>query len=149
MTIESVDHPWLGFLRRHDEGQLLGHIEIATTIRPPSLNGDASAEVIITVGTLPEGPKLNAVLTSAAERIQAALTNLENIKAFAIAQAPGDWRRHYEAVDATPLKERLFLEDFKVTSPTQMEVAFDFGDLDMLVVRIDSDGHGLDVHFVA
>jgi hypothetical protein len=148
MVVETVEHPWLGTLRRYGDDQLLGHIEIDPGIRPARLNGQTDAEVLIAVGSM-EGLELDSALVFATERIQAALADLEQIKAFALAQSPGEWRRYFEAVDTTPLMDRLFLEGFTVVSPTEIEISFDFGDLDMLIVRVDSRGRGQDVFLAA
>jgi hypothetical protein len=149
MVMERVEHPWLGSLRRYGEDQLLGSIEVDPAIRPARLNGERDAEVLITVGSPAEGSELDIVLALATERIQAALADLDNIKAFGITHAPGEWRRHYEAIDPIPLTRRLFLEGFAVLSPAEMEISFDYGDLDMLVVRVDAEGRGQDVSVVA
>ncbi|MFD5505367.1 hypothetical protein ACFWJS_37745 [Streptomyces sp. NPDC127061] len=50
-------------------------------------------------------------------------------------------------MDETPLVERLFLKGFEVTSATEMDIDFDFGDLGMLVVRVDGQGCGQEVFF--
>ena len=145
MAEVDVQHPWLGTVRHHGEGRMLASIEIDPAVRPARMNGQTDAEVLITVEPGLSGPALDAVLEMSAERIRIALADLDGIKVFALAHAPGSWRRHYEAVEGPPLEERLFLEGFAVTSPVEMEVAFDFGDLDMLVVRLDARGRGRDV----
>lgn len=148
MAEVDVQHPWLGTVRRHGEGRMLASIEIDPAVRPARMNGQTDAEVLITVEPGLRGPALDAVLEMSAERIRIALADLDGIKAFALAHAPGWWRRHYEAVEGPSLAERLFLEGFAVVSPVEMEVDFDFGDLDMLVVRLDARGRGRDVRIV-
>jgi hypothetical protein len=143
-----VQHPWLGTVRRHGEDQMLASIEIDPAIRPARMNGQTDAEVLITAEPGLSGPALDTVLETSAERIRAALADLDGIKVFALAHAPDGWRRHYGAIAGPPLEERLFLEGFAVVSPVEMEVDFDFGDLDMLSVRLDVRGRGRDVRIV-
>jgi len=144
-----VQHAWLGTVRPHGEDRLLASIEIDPAVRPARMHGQTDAEVLITAERGLSGPALGTVLDTSAERIRAALADLDRIKAFALVHAPGGWRRHYEAVEGPSLEERLFLESFAVVSPVEMEVDFDFGDLDMLVVRLDARGCGRDVRIVA
>jgi hypothetical protein len=143
-----VQHPWLGTVRRYGEDQVIASIEIDPAIRPARMNGETDAEVLITAGSSLSGSALDTVLEAAVERIRAALADLDGIKVFALAHAPGGWRRHYEAIEGPSLEECLFLEGFTVVSPAEMEVSFDFGDLDMLIVRLDARGHGRDVQIV-
>ncbi|UXX91418.1 hypothetical protein N7U49_01850 [Streptomyces sp. AD2-2] len=145
MAEADVKHPWLGTVRRHGEGQMLALLQVDPAVRPARMNGQTDVEVLITVEPGLNGPALDAVVEMSAERIRIALADLGDIKAFALAHTPGGWRRHYEAVERTSLEDRLFLEGFAIVSPVEMEVAFDFGDLDMLVVRLDARGRGRDV----
>jgi hypothetical protein len=39
----SIEHPWLGTVRRHGDGQLIAHISIPPTIRPARASADTSA----------------------------------------------------------------------------------------------------------
>jgi hypothetical protein len=149
MASEALQHPWLGVMWPHGADQLLAQIEIDPVIRPARANGETDAEVLITLGSAQSDAALDTVLATAVERIRAALADLDSIRAFAVEHAPRDWRRHYEAIEGLPLRERLFVESFAVTSPTEMEISFDFGDLDMLVVRVDAQGRGQDVRIVA
>ena len=146
MTEQVFEHRWLGRLRRYGKDQVIGHIDIDPNVRPARLKGGSDAEVLVTVGPVCDGSEFDAILESAVRRIRAALADLENIKVSAVALAPANWRRHYENADARPLIERLFLEGFDVISPSEMEIAFDFEDLDLLVVRVDADGQAGEAH---
>lgn len=68
------------------------------------------------------------------------LTGLAAIKKDAIAGAPSGWVEHYDAWPGPPLLERLFLESIEVDDHLNVSLAFDFGDLDMLLVRLDTRG---------
>ncbi|MFD0973537.1 hypothetical protein [Plantactinospora endophytica] len=133
-------HSWLGEVRRYDENQLLATIDIDPAVRPARLNGQTDAEVLIAAGPALDGYAFDALLTQAAEGIRAALADLESIKSFAVAHVPSELHYDYPEVSKTPLEERLFLEGFTVTASTEMEVSFDFGDSDTLVVRLDAHG---------
>ena len=137
----SFEHPWLGSVRRCGDDQLIAHIDIPTDIRPAARNGDASAEVLIE-GATAAADQL-ALADDAASRVQAALADLNAIKEYAAEHAPGLLARHQLPVPAS-LSEDLFLEGFTV-SASHAEIAFDFGELDMIVVRTDLDGHCLSV----
>ena len=139
-------HPWLGEVRRYGEDQLLAAIDIDPAVRPARLNGETDAEVLIAVAPALSGSALDAVLAQAAEGIRAALANLDSIKSFALEHAPGDLHYDYPEVAETPLEERLFLAGFRVTSSAEMEVSFDFGDSDTLVVQLDARGCGRGVY---
>ena len=53
--------------------------------------------------------------------------------------------RHYEAEAGPELPDRLFLDSIEVTWTLHVSLAFDFGDLDMLLVRLDQWGKGEEV----
>jgi hypothetical protein len=137
MSEVLFQHPWLGNLWSHGQNELLGHIDVPPAIRPARNDGQTDAEVLIEIGARQDLP---ALVDDAAERVQAALADLAAIKTYAIEHAPGDWRQHYQTTDPTPLLDRLFLEGFTI-SAAYTEIAFDFGDLDLLVVRTDPSGH--------
>lgn len=139
-------HSWLGEVRRYGEDQLLAAIDIDPAVRPARLNGGTDAEVLIAAAPALSGSALDAVLAQAAEGIQTALANLDSIKSFALQHAPSDLHYDYPEVAETPLEERLFLEGFRVTSSAEMEVSFDFGDSDTLVVQLDAHGSGWGVY---
>lgn len=133
-------HFWLGEVRRYGEDQLLATIDIDPAVRPARLNGETDAEVLIAVAAALSGSALDAVLAQATEGIRAALADLDSIKSFALAHTPSDLHYDYPEVAGTPLEERLFLEGFRVASSAEMEVIFDFGDSDTLVVQLDAHG---------
>lgn len=58
--------------------------------------------------------------------------------AFARSARPNERIRGY----ACPV-----LEGFEMTLATEMDIDFDFGDLGMLVVRVDGQGRGQEVFF--
>jgi hypothetical protein len=64
------------------------------------------------------------------------------IKTFAIEHAPAEWLQHYSSQPGPPVFERLFLEGFEIDEHDMLSVMFDFGDLDLLVVELGSDGRG-------
>jgi hypothetical protein len=142
----AARHSWLGEVRRYGEDQLLATIDIDPAIRPARLNGETDAEVLIAAAPDLSGSALDAVLAQATERIRAALANLDSIKSFALTHAPSDLHYYYPEVAETPLRDRLFLEGFTVTTSADMEVSFDFGDLDTLVVQLDEQGRSWDVY---
>jgi len=68
-----------------------------------------------------------------ASRVQAALAALDEIKDYAAEHAPS------LLPGLAPLRDALFLEGFTI-SATGTEIAFDYGDLDMIVVQADPSG---------
>ncbi|MBF9132122.1 hypothetical protein I0C86_24680 [Plantactinospora sp. S1510] len=139
-------HSWLGEVRRYGENQLLATINIDPAVRPARLNGETDAEVLIEVAPALGGSALDAVLEQAADGIRAALADLDSIRSFALAHAPNDLHYDYPEASAAPLEERLFVEGFTVTASAKIEVSFDFGDSDMLVIQLDAHGHGWGVY---
>jgi hypothetical protein len=91
----------------------------------------------------PPGPgataDLPALADEAASRVQAALAALDEIKDYAAEHAPGLLAGNRPPVPAS-LRDALFLEGFTI-SGTGTEIAFDFGDLDLIVVQADPGGH--------
>lgn len=139
-------HSWLGEMCRYGEDELLATIDIDPAVRPARLNGQTDAEVLITAVPALGSSALDALLARAAEGIRTALADLESIKSFAVAHAPNDLHYDYPEVSKTPLEERLFLESFTVTASAEIEVRFDFGDSDTLVVQLDPDGRSRGVY---
>lgn len=140
-----VHDAWLGPLWRHGDHELIGSISIDPTVRPARHNGATDAEVLLDIGPTTPEPELSARVSLAAARIRAALANLDQIQQFAVDHAPADWRRYYQAQGATPLIERLFLDGFEVSQALDVAACFDFGDLDMLIVKVDSSSRGISV----
>jgi hypothetical protein len=137
----SFEHPWLDDVRRYGDDQLIAHIDIPAETRPAAHNGDASAEVLIEGAVAAADPL--ALASDAASRVQAALANLNAVKAYAAEHAPGLLALHRLPVAAS-LSEDLFLEDFAI-SASHTEIAFDYGELDMIVVQTDIGGYCLSV----
>jgi hypothetical protein len=133
-TEASLEHPWLGTVRRHGDGQLIAHISIPPAIRPARASGDddASAEVLIEGASATA--ELPALADDAASRVQAALAALDEIKDYAAEHAPS-----LLAPVPASLRDALFLEGFTI-SGTGTEIAFDYGALDMIVVQADPGG---------
>jgi hypothetical protein len=135
-THASFEHPWLGSVRRHGDDQLIAHINVPPAIRPARANGDTDAEVLIEGASAAADPRMLA--DDASARVQAALTCLDAIKAYADEHAPELLTRHQ--LPAPPsLGENLFLEGFTIAA-SYTEIAFDYGALDMIVVRAGTDG---------
>lgn len=135
-TEASIEHPWLGTVRRHGDGQLIAFISIPPAIRPARASGDASAEVLIEGASATAD--LPALADEAASRVQAALAALDEIKDYAAEHAPGLLAGNRPPVPAS-LRDALFLEGFTI-SGTGTEIAFDYGALDMIVVQADPGG---------
>ena len=122
-TEADIEHPWLGTIRRHGDGQLIASISIPPAIRPAS----ASAEVLIEGASATAD--LPALADEAASRLQAALAALDEIKDYAAEHAPGLLADNRLPVPAS-LRDALFLEGFTITG-NGTEIAFDYGALDM------------------
>jgi hypothetical protein len=137
----SFEHHWLGNVRPHGDDQLIARIDIPADIRAAAHNGDASAEVLIEGATAAADPL--ALASNAASRVQAALANLNAVKAYAAEHAPSLLTWYRLPVPAS-LSEDLFLEGLTV-SASHTEIAFDYGELDMIVVWTDLNGRCLSV----
>jgi len=135
-TEAGIEHPWLGTIRRHGDGQLITSISIPPAIRPARASGDASAEVLIEGASATAD--LPALADEAASRDQAALAALDEIKDYAAEHAPGLLADNRLPVPAS-LRDALFLEGFTITG-NGTEIAFDYGALDMIVVQADPGG---------
>jgi len=135
-------HTWLGPLYRHGAQELIGSIDLDSAVRPPRHNGDHGAEILLEVGTVGAGPQLAAHVDACAVRIRHALDRLPEHRAYAVSHAPADWVRYVAAQPGPPLVHRLFLDGIEVSSLLQVLLAFDFGDLDTLVARLDQQGRG-------
>ena len=137
-----LTHSWLGPLYQHGDQELIGSIELDPAIRPPRDNGDRDTEVFLEVGAIAPGPELDAHLDACAARIRQALDRLPDLKRYALDHAPSGWVQYYAAQPGLPLADRLFLEGFQVSRQLLISLAFDFGDLDLFVVRLDRAGNG-------
>lgn len=135
-TEASIEHAWLGTVRRHGEGRLIAHISIPPAIRPARASGDTSAEVLIE--GVSETADLLTLADNASSRVKAALATLNAIKDYAAEHAPGLLASNRLPVPAS-LRHALFLEGFTI-SGSATESAFDYGALDMIVVRSDPSG---------
>jgi hypothetical protein len=140
MRTPIAHHPWIGPLWQHGDRGLVGSISIDPAIRPARDNGSTDAEVLINIVDIEPGPALDTRLATAAGHIRDALANLHLLKQYGVEHAPAGWREHYESLASTPLTQRLFVDGFEVTETLAVMVYFDFGDLDLLVVELDSSG---------
>lgn len=141
-------HPWLGVVRWFGSGELLARIEIDPSVRSARANGRTDAEVLIAADPGVSGDALTALLDLAARRVQGVLAALEQVKADALACVPAAWREHFEAAGPVALVQLLFVEGFWLDRGGAMRVAFDFGDLDLLVVQLDEHGRGIEARVV-
>lgn len=141
-----VRHPWLGVLRTDGEGRMAGGIDVDPAVRPAAADGDTGCRVTIRPGGAGAGAG-PADLDDAAARVRRVLGRLESVKDFALAHAPA--RSPYGAADPTASPDRLFLEGIDVIAPDAMELAFGYGDLGTLLVRVDASGRGLEVRLRA
>lgn len=137
-----IRHEWLGDLYRYEDNALIGELQIDPRVRSPRNDGRTDAEVLLELGSIEPGPRLDAQLATITTRIKAALANLAAIRAYGVEHGPADWRAHYEPLDDRPLVERLFLDGFEVNDALDVTACFDFEDLDTLIVHLDLDGHG-------
>lgn len=117
-------------------------MQVDTTIRDPANNGDTSAEILLELRVVQPGPELDRRLFATTTRIRAALAALAEIRAYGVEHAPPQWREQYQAQDAAPLVDRLWLMGFEVNRTLEVAATFDCGDLDMLVVHLDPAGRG-------
>jgi hypothetical protein len=138
-------HAWLGPLHRNGDQELIGSIELDPAIRPPRNNGGRDAELLLEVNVIAPGPELSAQLDACAMRIRQALDRLPDLKRYALDRAPADWARYCTARPGPPPPDRLFLEGLQVSKQLLVSLAFDFGDLDLLIVRLDHSGNGAEV----
>ena len=137
-----LTHSWLGSLYRNGDQELIGSIELDPAIRPPRDNRDRDAEVLLEVGAIGPGPELDAHLDACTARIRQALDRLPDLKHYALDHAPPGWVQYYAAQPGLPLADRLFLDGLQVSRQLLVSPDFDFGDLDLLVVRLDPAGNG-------
>ena len=110
----------------------------STSRQPPGLPGPTGTPTPRSSSreSAPADPRMLA--DDASARVQAALTFLDAIKAYAAEHAPKLLTRHQ--LPAPPsLGENLFLEGFTIAA-SYAEIAFDYGALDMIVVRASTDG---------
>ncbi len=135
----------LGSLFRNEDRELIGSIELDPAIRRPRNNGGRDAEILLEVDPAWPAPSLTAHLDACAARIRQALDHLPGLKHYAISNAPSGWVRHYTTRPGPPLPDLLFLEGIHVSLKLDVSLAFDFGDLDLLTVRLDHHSNGTNV----
>jgi hypothetical protein len=136
-----LTHPWLGPLYRNGDQELTGSIGLDPAIRPPRNNGSRDIEIVLEAGMIEPGPDLDAHLGACAARIGKALGRLPDLKRYALDHAPPGWVRDCPAQPGPPLAGRLFLEGLQVSRQLLVSLDFDFGDLDLLIVRLDDEGN--------
>jgi hypothetical protein len=134
-------HQWFGALFRYGVDQMVAQIDIDPAVRPPRHNGSRDAEVL-----LQGGPSLAALAVAVfvdrcAEIVQAVLADLPAIKRYGLDHAPAEWVKHYASQPGATLLDRLFLETLDLDRQLRLTVLFDFGDLDLLAVRLDEHEH--------
>jgi hypothetical protein len=135
-------HAWLGPLYRNGTQELIGSIALDPIVRTARQNGGHDVEILLEVNAVSPGPQLNAHVDACASRIQRALDRLPEHLQYAVDHAPAEWLRHVGTQPGPSLIQRLFLEGIEVSLLLCVSLAFDFGDLDMLMVRLDEQGHG-------
>ncbi len=138
-------HSWLGPMYSNRNWELAGSIQLDPAIRPPRKNGKRDAEIIVEVEVTMPGPQLSDHLDTCANRIRQALDHLPDLKCYACRHAPAEWLRSQTAQPGPRLIDRLFLDGLEVSSQMGLSLAFDFGDLDMLVLQLDQHGNGREV----
>lgn len=138
-------HAWLGPLYRNGDQELTGSIEVDPAVRRPRDNGSRDVEILLETGMTGQGPALAAHVDACAERIRSALEHLPGLKRYVLDHGPPGWGRHYAARPGPPLPDRLFLEGLRVSGDLLACLDFDFGDLDLVTVRLDHNGAGEEV----
>ncbi len=141
-------HPRLGELRRYQDDQLIGSIDIDPTVRVPRSNGGRDIEVLLHAEPAMTGAALHVHADRCAERISAVLARLEAIRQFTVQHAPPGWAERY-APGSGALVGLLFLDGVETGTGDGTLLVFDFGDLDQLVTRVDDQGNGVEVHLRA
>jgi hypothetical protein len=135
-------HAWLGPMYRNGAQELVGPIDLDPAARAPRHNGAQDAEILLEVQTGSPGKELDTHVDACAVRIRRALERLPELKRYAVDRAPPEWVRYCAAEPGPPLIERLFLDGIEVSPLLRVSLAFDFGDLDMLMVGLDDQGDG-------
>lgn len=138
-------HSWLGPMYSNGNWELAGSIQLDSAIRLPRKNGKRDAEIIVEVEVTMPGPQLSEHLDTCANRIRKALDHLPDLKCYACQHAPAEWLRSQTAQPGPRLIDRLFLDSLEVSSQMKLTVAFDYGDLDMLVLQLDQHGKAREV----
>jgi hypothetical protein len=134
-----VVHPWLGRLRWHEPGELLGSLDVDPDVRPPRMNGGRDVEVVLHVMPGVTDAVLQEHVDQCAAGIRDALGRLASIRQFAAEHAPAGWAAQY-APESGSAAGLLFLDYVEAGGNGQLALVFDFGDLDQLVVRLDGQG---------
>jgi hypothetical protein len=137
-----LTYSWLGPLYRNGDQELIGSIELDPAIRPPMSNGGRDIEILLDAGTIEPGPDLETHLGACAACISKTLDRLPDLKRYALDHAPPGWVRDCGTQPGPPLADRLFLEGLQVSRQLLVSLAFDFGELDLLMVRLDHEGNG-------
>lgn len=108
-------------------------MRLPAEIRRPANNGDDTLDVEIG-GTRPRWR---------VERVRAALTELlpqiPELTAYALANAPTDWRRHYIDGEGAAVYTGLWL-DGVIYDDGCVRLDYDYGDLGLIVLTIHDDG---------
>lgn len=139
-----VVHPWLGELRWHQPGELLGSLDVDPVVRPPRVNGGRDVEVVLHMMPGVTGALLQEHVDRCAARIRDALGRLASIRQFTAEHAPAGWAAQYAPESGAP-GGLLFLDYVEAAGNGQLELVFDFGDLDQLVARLDDQGNVVEV----
>lgn len=134
-----VVHPWLGALRWHRPGELLGALDVDPALRPPRANGSRDVEIVLQVMPGVTEAALQEHVDRCATLIRDALGQLAPIRQFTAEHAPAGWAARYAPESGSP-GDALFLDGIEVGGDGELALVFDFGDLDQLVARLD--GHG-------
>jgi hypothetical protein len=143
----ALVHSWLGPLYRNGTQELIGSIELDPAVRAPRHNGARDAEILLEVPhTSSPGPELDVHVDACAVRIRRAWERLPELKHYAVDHAPPEWVRQCTADPGPPLIERLFLDGIEVSPLLRVSLAFDFGDLDMVMVLLDDQEDGQQVY---
>jgi hypothetical protein len=141
-SVPVLIHDRLGALYLHGGDELIGSINVDPEVRPARMNGDQDVEILLSIGGEDEGVALVARVERCAAKVDEASIILPLIKKFALEHLPAQWLEHYSLQPGPPVFERLFLEGLETDEHDTMRVVFDFGDLDQLIVELESDGRG-------
>jgi len=133
-------------LYRNGTQELIGSIDLDPAVRAPRHNGARDAKILLEVACIfSPGSELDGHVDACAVRIRRALERLPELRHYAVDHAPPEWVRQGAAEPGPPLIERLFLDGIEVSPLLRVSLAFDFGDLDMLMVLLDDKEDGQQV----